>query len=404
MPGPSLYTMLGIAAGCAVALLWIVRLRGFARTTGTLPSLDPRSHAEPSSGAPAGPPARISVVVAAKDEEENIEACVRSILMQDHAAFDLTVVNDRSRDRTGEILAGLEREFAGRLRVVTVDVLPEGWGGQNHALRQGVAASDGDWLCFTDADCRLDSARTLSIAAREAAASGADLLSILPRMEAPTLWERCYLPICCLVFMMRLRIAEVNRADSPAAYANGAFMLVRRSVYEALGGHGRVKNELNDDIALAAMAKRQGFRIRIAGNTGLCRTRMYGSIRRAWDGWTRNFCGTLPTPRALLGALGAMLILFVLPWLGLAGSLAALGSGPAGAGTLALCAAWGAAVLVSHAGMWAAYPFFGSSAWQSVLYPPGALFVAAIVSRAAIRSLRRTGTIWQGAHYGPRSQ
>jgi chlorobactene glucosyltransferase len=400
MSGLPLDSLLGIVVGCAVALLWVVRLRGFATTTSTLPSLDPRSHLQPPPGAGAEPAPRISVVVAAKDEEENIESCVRSILAQDHSAFDLTVVNDRSRDRTGEILAGLCGEFAGRLRVITVDVLPDGWGGQNHALRQGVAASGGDWLCFTDADCRLDSVRTLTIAAREAAASGADLLSILPRMEAPTLWERCYLPLCCLVFMMRLRIGEVNRAESPAAYANGAFMLVRRPVYEELGGHGRVKNELNDDIALAAMAKRQGFRIRIAGNTGLCRTRMYGSIRRAWDGWTRNFCGTLATPRALLGALATMLVLFVLPWLGLGSALAR----PAGAGAVALAVAWGAAVLIAHAGMWAAYPFFGSSAWQSLLYPPGALFVAAIVSRAAIRSLRRTGTIWQGAHYRPRAR
>ena len=328
---------------------------------------------------------------------------MRSILAQDHPAFDLVVVNDRSGDRTAEILARISREFAGRLRVITVEVLPEGWGGQNHALRQGVAASDGDWLCFTDADCRFDSPRTLTIAAREAALTGADLLSILPRMEAPTLWERCYLPLCCLVFMMRLRIGEVNRVDRPAAYANGAFMLVRRQLYDALGGHGRVKDELNDDIALATMAKRQGFRLRLAGNSDLYRTRMYGSVRRAWDGWTRNFCGTLPTPRALLSALAVMLILFVVPWLCLAGALLALASGgPAASGALALAVAWGTAVLVSHVGMWAAYPFFGSSAWQSLLYPPGALFVAAIVTRAAIRSLRRTGTTWQGAHYRPR--
>jgi hypothetical protein len=90
----------------------------------------------------------------------------------------------------------------------------------------------------------------------------------------------------------------------------------------------------------------------------------------------------------------------VLPWLGLGSALAR----PAGAGAVALAVAWGAAVLIAHAGMWAAYPFFGSSAWQSLLYPPGALFVAAIVSRAAIRSLRRTGTIWQGAHYRPRAR
>ncbi len=81
--------------------------------------------------------------------------------------------------------------------------------------------------------------------------------------------------------MMRLRIGEVNREGSPAAYANGAFMLVRRSMYEALGGHARVREQLNDDIALAHLAKAEGYCLRIAGNADLVHTGMYGSARQA---------------------------------------------------------------------------------------------------------------------------
>jgi ABC-type multidrug transport system fused ATPase/permease subunit len=227
-------------------------------------------------------------------------------------------------------------------------------------------------------------------------------------MEAPTLWERCYLPICCMVFMLRLRIGEVNRSDRPAAYANGAFMLIRRHVYETLGGHGKVRNELNDDIALGRMAKRDGFQLRLAGNGGLYRTRMYGSVRRAWDGWTRNFCGTLGSTRELLAALAITVALFIVPWAGLVASLIGASSPVSSPSTTssvlsaAVPIAWGLAVIVSQLGMWAAYPFFGSSAWHSLLFPPGAVFVAAIVARATIRSFRRSGTSWHGAHYGPR--
>lgn len=384
---------LGVVSGCAMALAWIASVLGFALVLRKLPVLHARSHPEPSGELP-----RLSVIVAAKDEEANIEACVRSILAQDHPGFELVVVNDRSTDRTPAILEALRRDFEGRLKVLTIERLPEGWGGQNHALRQGVHASAGEWLCFTDADCQWDCPRTLSIAAREAQMHSADLLTLLPRMDAPTAWEKVYIPVCSLVFMMRLRIPDVNRSDRPAAYANGAFLMVRRSAYEALGGHERVRNQLNDDIALARLAKSQGFRLRLAGNSDLYRTRMYGTIRQAWSGWARNFYGTLQTGRNLLAALAATVGLFVLPWAGFAAfALGALGD----ARFLPAAIAWGAAVAASHVGMAVIYWGFSCPIVASALYFPAALFVTSIVSRATLRALRGTGMHWQGARYGP---
>ncbi|HLL54748.1 MAG TPA: glycosyltransferase [Myxococcaceae bacterium] len=390
----SLPVMLGVASGLAMTLVWLASMAGFILALRKLPVLHSRSY----EGVPVAPPF-VSVIVAAKDEERNIEACVRSVLSQDHPGFELVVVNDRSTDATPTILERLRHEFAGRLTVLTIETLPEGWGGQNNAIRQGVKASRGEWLCFTDADCRWDSPKTLSTAFRDAQAHGADLFTLFPRMDAPTLWEKVYLPVCCLAFMMRLRIGDVNRADRPAAYANGAFMLVRRSTYEALGGHERVRNQLNDDIALARLAKEGGFRLRLAGNSDLYRTRMYGSVAQAWSGWTRNFYGTLQTGRRLLGALAATVGLFVVPWTGLLvfTALAALHDprfAPA-------AFAWGGAVLASHLGMALIYWGFSSPVLASVLYFPAALFVTPLVGRAAVRALRRTGLLWHGARYGP---
>jgi chlorobactene glucosyltransferase len=389
----SFLSALGAASGGLMALVWVGTLVQFFRVSRKIPVLSSKSHEGPPADLP-----RISAIVAAKDEEANIESCVRSILSQDYARLDLVVVNDRSADRTLPILEGLRREFDGRMSVLTIQNLPEGWGGQNHALRQGVLESSGDWLWFTDADCRFESKRSLSIALREADAHGADLLSILPRMEAPTLWEKIYLPLCCLVFMMRLRIGEVNQPERPAAYANGAFMLVRRTVYEALGGHERVRNQLNDDICLAQIAKQEGFRLRVASNSDLYRTRMYGSVQKAWNGWTRNFYGTLQSARNLGSAFAVTLGLFVVPWLFF---LLAAGIGWFHLGWKAAAIAWGCAVVASHLGMALVYAGFGASVLGSLLYFPAALFVAAVVGRAFLRARRRIGTVWHGAHYGP---
>lgn len=385
----------GVISGVLMTGVWLITLWRFSRVTRGLPVL--RSGTAPAVGATP----RISVIVAAKDEAGNIEACVRSILAQDWPALELVVVNDRSTDGTLSILERLAREYGERLRVLTIHQLPEGWGGQNHAISQGVQVARGEWLLFTDADCKLDAPDTVRAAYAEATTRGADLLSIVPRMDAPTLWEQVYLPLCCLVFMMRLRIAEVNRPGSPAAYANGAFMLVRRSMYEALGGHARVRDQLHDDIALAHLAKEEGYCLRIAGNADLVRTRMYGSARQAWNGWARNFYGTLRTPRNLGQALGGTLALFVMPWVLLLTCAALAGCVDPRWGLAAL--SWGAAVLVSHVGAWAVAWGLALRPAASLLYLPGALFVSAIVARAWARAWRNTSIVWQGARYAPGS-
>jgi cellulose synthase/poly-beta-1,6-N-acetylglucosamine synthase-like glycosyltransferase len=314
---------------------------------------------------------------------------MRSIAAQDHGAFELIVVDDRSSDRTPELLQRLARELPA-LKVLRIEVLPEGWGGQNHALRKGVDASTGEWLCFTDADCIWRSPRTLSIAAREASGSGAQLLSLLPQLDNPSPWEQLAAPLCIAVFMLRLKLGEVNAPEKPAAYANGAFLYIRRETYEALGGHGQVKGQLNDDIALAKLAKQRGLKLRLAANADLYSTRMYGTPSESWRGWTRNFRGTLVSPSEMFKAALQAAVLFLAPWAGLAAALAARD-------TLSI-AAFAAAVLVSHAGAALVYPAFGARSWASLFYPLAGLFVTAVALKAALGA-GRTMT-WEGAAYG----
>ncbi len=376
-------TVAASVLGLFVAALWLANLVRFSGIKRAMPLLTQDSH----DGGSATAPAAVSVVVAAKDEEAGIEACIRSIAAQDHGAFEVLVADDRSSDRTPEILKGLAAELP-VLKPLRIDVLPEGWGGQNHALRRGVDAAKGEWLCFTDADCVWRSPRMLTIAAREAAASGADLLSVLPELDSPSTWEQLAAPLCIAVFMLRLRMGEVNDPKKPAAYANGAFFMIRRALYEELGGHGRVKGQLNDDIAMAKLVKQRGLKLRLCAGSELYTTRMYGSPAESWRGWTRNFRGTLVRPAEMLKAAATAALLFLAPWAGFSVALS-LGSWPA-------AAAFGLAVLVSHVGAALVYPAFGSRAWASVLYPLAGAFVTAIAVRAALGST----TTWQGARYG----
>lgn len=270
------FALTSIAMAVTLGAYWLTRLWRLGRAAASFPELSAASH--PGEGDSPS----LSLVVAVKDGEADIEACGRSLLAQDYPRFELIVVDDRSSDGTPAILSRLAAEHPGRLRVLTVETLPAGWGGQNHALHLGVRESRGSLLCFTDADCRFDSPRTLRVATRELDASRADLVSLLPEMDAPSAWEKLYVPLCSFLLLLGLRITEVNDEESDAAYANGAFLLVRRATYEALGGHERVRAYVNDDIRMSELVKRGGFRLRIAKGRGLCRTRMYGSLRAAW--------------------------------------------------------------------------------------------------------------------------
>ena len=171
-----------------VSCVWALRHREVSRFQNQEQPLSPTSFDKPPADAP-----RISVVIAAKDEEANIDVCVRTLLEQDYPDFELIIVNDRSEDRTAEILSAIE-DPTGRLKVLHVTELRDGWYGKTNAMRVGVEAATGEWLCFSDADCRQVSNRTLSMSMRLALENGVDFLSVLPVLETGTFVERMIQP------------------------------------------------------------------------------------------------------------------------------------------------------------------------------------------------------------------
>lgn len=286
------------------------------------------------TGQYAGPPQdapAISVVVAAKDEEANIGTCVRSMLAQDYPHFEMVVSNDRSDDRTGAIV----REIAqadGRLRLVNIETLAEGWFGKNHAMQNAVATTTGDWICLIDADCRFTSPRMLSVAMQYAMDKRADFLSVLPQLEMKGFWENAVQPVCSGVMMIWFHPDKVNNPAKPNAYANGAFMLMKRSTYQALGTHEAFKQCLNEDMHMARVAKEKGLALRVVRGGKLFSVRMYTSFRQIVRGWSRIFFGTFGTLKRLTISLAVMVIMGVLPYASAAAGLALAAAGAPASG------------------------------------------------------------------------
>jgi glycosyltransferase involved in cell wall biosynthesis len=392
---------LWLTTSAILALVWLVRLVAISRFMRRRVLLSSSSHSGPPDPAP-----KLSVLVAARNEEANIERCILSLLDQDYPDYEVIAIDDRSQDRTLSILQELEARSHGRLRVVAVQELDDGWFGKNNAMREGVAAATGDWLLFTDADCHFTSFRALSTAICEVTAQDIDFLSIIPRFETPTIWERIIQPVCALVLILWFLPDRVNDPQKKTAYANGAFMLMNRRCYEAIGGHEAVRTELNEDIRMARLAKRAGFTLRVVDNDDLYLTRMYGTPREAWRGWSRIFYGSLRTFRRLMISLGMVTFYSLFPWISLIVAVTGWALADSGnANTWAVVAgAWLAVVLLMQLAMWRFYSMVRIGGRWSLAYLPGAMVATAMLGNALLKVLGASGTTWRGTHYKPSNQ
>lgn len=230
----------------------------------------------------------ISAIVPARNEAVNIGACLGSLLHSHYARFEVIIVDDQSSDGTRDIARNLA-ERDGRVRLVEGQELPPGWLGKCWACWQGYREARGDVLLFTDADTRHEP-ELLGHAAGALRSSGAALVSLVPRQDMKTFWERIVLPHVFTVLAMRYPdLGRINRSRNPRdAIANGQFILIRRDAYEATGGHEAVRAEVVEDLCMAQRVVASGRRLFLANGTDLMRTRMYRSLSGIVEGWSKN--------------------------------------------------------------------------------------------------------------------
>ncbi|MBI4580680.1 MAG: glycosyltransferase [Planctomycetes bacterium] len=381
-----------------VTAVWVSRHVEINRAKRMQLRLSSQTYAGPPENAPF-----VSVLIAGKDEEANIERAVRSMLRQDYPNFELIVVNDRSQDRTPRILESLKAEdTTGRLRVLHVTELREGWFGKNNAMREGMALARGDWLCFGDADCEQTSERSLSMAVRHAIEKKAEFLSVLPRLAVQSVWEQIVQPAAGAVMVFWFNPRRVNDPADPTAYANGAFMLMTRQCYEAIGGHEAVKTEVNEDMHMARLAKERGRRLLICQNDDLYTVRMYANLGQIWRGWSRIFYGCFGTFRRLRVSMLMLLGMNVFPYASLLIAGAVLGLTTWAAGNAGWFWVGGAAVLAVGMQLSVMVRFYRLSyakAWLAPTFIVGAAMCIGMLINAMLKLKGRTKVTWRGTTY-----
>ena len=247
----------------------------------------------------------VSVVVPARNEEACVEACLASLVTQAGVSKEIILVDDGSTDRTRELVAG----FPG-VRVIDAGVRGEGWGGKSNALWTAAQQARGAWLLFTDADT-VHSPGSLALAVAEAKSKRAALLSYSPDQDVRGFWEHAVMPVIFAELAATYRPQEVNDPASPAAAANGQYLLVERNAYFAVGGHAAVATSLLEDVELARAVKKSGLGISFRfGGDAVC-TRMYRSFPQLCEGWTKNLALLFPATLLLALLRGAESVLIV---------------------------------------------------------------------------------------------
>ncbi|MCB9536324.1 MAG: glycosyltransferase [Myxococcales bacterium] len=273
------------------------------------------------------PPPSLSVVVPARNEAANIEACVRSALALDWPGpLQVVVVDDRSTDGTGDILARLAAEDA-RLVVVEGADPPAGWLGKPHALHIAQQHATGEWLWFVDADVTLDPLGARRLVGRTHL-QDAGMSSGLGRLRVESFWERVVQTRIGAVIAGGNPLHEVNDPEHERALANGQCLLFRRDAYDALGGHEAIKGSVLDDVDFAKRAKAEGVPYRLYYAPGVFSCRMYTGLREIWQGWTKNLFPALSY--SWIATIIVTLLLFassLLPFVLLAKNLALMAAG-----------------------------------------------------------------------------
>lgn len=329
----------------------------------------------------------VSVIIPALNEAQNIEEALSSILALDYPNLEIVVVNDRSTDRTGEILKRMGRENP-KLKVVDVMELPPGWLGKNHALAKGAAMAKGEYLLFTDADVVM-APSTMSRAIGRMLEEQLDHLTIWFGWKPPTTALRMLFNFFNIIFALYCQPWKAKDPKSRSHIGIGAFNLVRRTAYQAVGTHQTIAMRPDDDVKLGKLMKLHGYRQELVMGKDMVTVEWYATLREAVSGFEKNSFAVLDYSLPILCG-GTLMILggFVVPFIMLFFS-----SGPALWMNMCVVAVFALICLLNA-------HIHGSRFFPSILgIAPGALMFIYLQWRSAIIIYRNNGINWRGTHY-----
>ena len=331
--------------------------------------------------------AAVSILIPARDEEDNIEQAVRSALASRGVDLEVIVMDDESTDSTVEIVNRIAAEDS-RLRLEHAPALPPGWCGKTHACAKLSEHAKGDYLLFVDADVELDPEAARRMVA-QLETTDTDLISSVPRQITGTLLERTIIPLIHFVLLGYLPLAGMRRRQDAAWAAGcGQLFMARHKAYLASGGHEAFQSRRHDGLWLPRVFRRAGFRTDLFDATDVAVCRMYDRDPELIQGFTKNATEGMATPAAIVPWTVLLFGGQVMPFLLLPFVDPTSGSTAARLVTIAVCLVMGTRLLLTLR--------FRQSWIGAILHPVGILLIVAIQWYALAQSFSGKTIAWKG--------
>ncbi len=290
----------------AVALTWILLIRSMWITFRDSPFLDQfnsQPHVKP----------KVSVILPARNEERFIERCLKSLIEQDYENYEIIAVDDRSDDRTGEIIKKIAQKNS-KLIYVLAEPKPEKWTGKNWACIEGFKKAAGELLLFTDADT-FHSKGVISLAVDHMMSQDLDALTVIPKMLCLDRWTAITLPVLSTFLHTRFSALRVNDSSKKTGYFFGSFFIIKRKTYEMVGTHEGVKAEIVEDGALGKKVKEAGFKLKMVRGEHLVEAVWARDWSTLWNALKRLMIPLYLQARIVAGAIFfAVLFLLFMPF------------------------------------------------------------------------------------------
>ena len=352
----------------------------------------------------------VSVIIPTRNEAYRIEDCIKSLKAQTYPTLEILIVDDSTDNTIGVIknIVGNDKRF----KIIREEKLSGGWVGKPHAMQQGSKEAKGEWLLFVDADTAHDP-EIVTSSVTHAIKNKLDMLSLLSYLVCKSFWEKIIQPVLTGLIIFISPLGETNDPKSKFAFALGPFILIKRSVFNKVGGYETIKDRIADDVEMAKLVKESGFKIGLAHAQDMMRLRMYERFREIWEGWSKNiFLGLVQKRGIRSKALQVLIVLIglfgvfdmvVLPFLAFVLS--------------------GFIYLLTHSLPWLYVSFFSFLVWllatliqfyihsrygigkpkYSPLYFLGGIITMGIFLNSAIKTLSGSGVTWKGRKYSDKT-
>jgi cellulose synthase/poly-beta-1,6-N-acetylglucosamine synthase-like glycosyltransferase len=298
------YAFFAILIG--VAGTWILLIKSMIDSFRMAPYLDEfevKEHKHP----------KVSVILPARNEEGFIEKCLDSLLEQDYENYEIIAIDDSSTDATGKIIADYARKNS-KVVYVRAEPKPDDWMGKNWACMEGYKKATGELLLFTDSDTT-HSKNVISLAVSHLLSLSLDALTVIPKMVCLDAWTKITLPVLSTFLHTRFSALRVNDPSKKTGYFFGSFFIIRRPVYDAVGTHEQVKQEIIEDGALGKKVKESGYKMRMVRGEHLIDAVWARDWSTLWNGLKRLMIPLyLQNSKIAVGVFFAVLFLLLMPY------------------------------------------------------------------------------------------